>query len=181
MRQMLMNNDRQDQHSMRQTQAVQQSAQQSSRGLSLSAQDGSRMKQADDQQEKMLFHRALKKKRSMNYMNQLQVLDSGGHLLDPAALEQLLQEIQVNLGTLDFSFGVPIGIISKCYLGDPYEVHSLDVENSVIEHYVQGQPLPGVLENYRGMAMKGSYEFVEVYTTCICAVRPNGNVTLIEV
>ncbi|MCI9628923.1 MAG: hypothetical protein HFJ64_06875 [Eggerthellaceae bacterium] len=177
MRQMLINNDRQNQSSMQQAQV----AQQSTRGLSLSAQDGSRVKQADDQYDKMLLHRALKKKRSMNYMNQLQVLDSGGQLLDPVALEQLLQEIQVNLGALDTNLGIPVGIISKCYLGDPYEVHSLDVENSVIEHYVQGQPMPGILENYRGMAMKGSYEFIEVYTTCICAVRSNGNVTLIEV
>ena len=28
-----------------------------------------------------------------------------------------------------------LGIVSICYLGKPYEVHSLDITGQIIEHY----------------------------------------------
>lgn len=179
MRQMLIgDNERQQQPS--QSQQISQAQQSLGRDVSLSARDGGRMREADEQHDKMMMHRALKKKRSTNYLNQIRALDAGGQQLDQTAVDALVREIADNLGPIDPSIATPVGIISLCYLGDPYEVHTLDIANNIIEHYVAGQPLPGVLENYRGMAMKGSYEFIEVYSNCACAVRSNGAVTLIE-
>lgn len=163
-----------------QTQQSSQTQQRSARDASLSARNGAQMREADAQHDKMLLRRALKKKRSTNYLNLIRTLDAGGQQLDQTAVNALLGEIADNLGPLDLNIATPLGIIAACYLGDPYEVHVLDIVNNIIEHYVAGRPLPGALESYRGMAMKGSYEFIEVYSNCACAVRPNGAVTVIE-
>ncbi len=164
--------------------SLQQGERQSARQrgeLQLSVKDGGRLKEADGQRQQMMLKRALKKKRSADYMNAIRLIDAGGAVLDQAAFDLLVNEIQSDLGPLDSSIAQPVGIIDKCYLGDPYEVHMLDTTHNIIEHFEKGRPLPGVLEKYRGMAASGSYDFIEVYANCACAVRSNGQVTLIEV
>ena len=49
--------------------------------------------------------------------------------------------------------GTLMGIVSRCYLGDPYEVHTLDISGNIIEHYKQGEPLPEYMEKARGLAL----------------------------
>lgn len=149
-------------------------------GLGLSLDQGAAMKQQDDRKQQMQLKRALKKKRSSDYMSTVQLIDSGGQTLNQASFDQLINELIADLGPLDPSLAGLIGIIDKCYLGDPYEVHMLDMNQNIIEHYEKGRPLPGALEKYRGMAASGSYAFIEVYASYACAVRPNGQVTLIE-
>ena len=75
--------------------------------------------------------------------------------------------------------GILLGLVSKCYLGKPYEVHILDMANQIIEHYKIGQPLPGGLEKARSIALRGGYEFIEVYIDCCRAVSSNGTVSVI--
>lgn len=63
--------------------------------------------------------------------------------------------------------------------GHPYEVHTLDFTNGIIEHYQEGQTLPDGLEKARGIAMRGGYAFIEVYADCCRAVSANGTVSVI--
>lgn len=55
----------------------------------------------------------------------------------------------------------------------------LDAAGQIIEHYKQGEPLPGGLEKARGIAMHGGYEFIEVYSNCCRAISANGSVSVI--
>ena len=50
----------------------------------------------------------------------------------------------------------------------------------IIEHYKSGQSLPGGLEKARSIAMRGGYEFIEVYSDCCRAVSSNGSVSVIN-
>lgn len=71
--------------------------------------------------------------------------------------------------------------VSICYLGKPYEVHTLDITGQIIEHYKSGHILPGGLEKARSIAMRGGYDFIEVYVDCCRAVSSNGLVSVISV
>ena len=76
--------------------------------------------------------------------------------------------------------GVLIGILAKCYLGFPYEVHTLNFTlSSIIEHYKKGQTLPDGMEKARAMAARGVYEYIEVYTDYCCAISSDGTVSII--
>ena len=69
--------------------------------------------------------------------------------------------------------------MAVCYLGKPYEVHTLDVTGGIIEHYQTGQILPNGMEKARSIALRGGYEFIEVYTDCCRAISSNGKVSVI--
>ena len=75
--------------------------------------------------------------------------------------------------------GIMLGIVSICYLGKPYEVHTLDVTGQIIEHYPGGKALPGGLEKARSLALRGGYAFIEVYVDCCRAIGRNGSVAVI--
>ena len=66
-----------------------------------------------------------------------------------------------------------------CYLGIPYEVHVPDAAGQIIEHYKQGEPLPGGPEKARGLAMHGGYGSIEGYSDCCRAIGANGSVSVI--
>ncbi|MDO4167932.1 MAG: hypothetical protein Q4D32_11070, partial [Eubacteriales bacterium] len=71
------------------------------------------------------------------------------------------------------------GCVSVCYLGEPYEVHTIDMKGGILEHYKKGQKLPDGMEKARGIALRGGYAFVEVYIDCCRAVSGNGTVSVI--
>ena len=75
--------------------------------------------------------------------------------------------------------GYLLGYVSVCYLGAPYEVHTLDMSESIVEHYVAGQPLPNGMEKARSLARRGGYAYIEVYADCCCAVSESGSVSVI--
>lgn len=75
--------------------------------------------------------------------------------------------------------GTLMGIVSRCYLGDPYEVHTLDISGDIIEHYKRGESLPEYMEKARGLALHGNYAFVEVYENACRAVSEDGSVAVI--
>ena len=74
---------------------------------------------------------------------------------------------------------IMLGIVSKCYLGENYEVHNFDTIGEIAEHYRQGEAMPGGLEKARSIAKRGGYEFIEVYVDCCRAVSINGTVSVI--
>ncbi|EGL18098.1 hypothetical protein [Paenibacillus sp. HGH0039] len=120
-----------------------------------------------------------REKRSDAYVNALSQLDGAGAVLDRSKIDQIIQAVANEFSELQ-PYQFPIGIISKCYLGEPYEVHSLDIRLEIIEHYKKGTALPGGMEKGRSLAVHPGYEFIEIYSDSICAVARNGNVSMIK-
>lgn len=129
--------------------------------------------------DKMKLDRLLRKKRSKEYMEALHKLDAGGHVHNQDKVKEIINSIQNEFPEVEIR-GVLLGLISKCYLGKPYEVHVLDTANQIIEHYKAGQPLPGGMEKARSVALRGGYDFIEVYTDCCRAISANGTVSVIS-
>ena len=121
----------------------------------------------------------LRQKRSANYIQTMTQLDAGCHCQDPRAVEALIAAIQQELPevTIDKQ---PIGIVCRCFLGEDYEVHTLDRTGGIVQHYRRGQSLPPLLERARSLASHSQYLFVEVYVDSLVAVRSNGETSYIN-
>lgn len=145
----------------------------------LSATHKQTQKQQPQQMDKMRLDRLLRKPRSKEYMQALHKLDAGGHVHNQHKVNEIIDAIRNEFPDVEIS-GIMLGIVSICYLGEPYEVHTLDITGQIIEHYKKGQPLPGGLEKARSIAMRGGYDFIEVYVDCCRAVSSNGTVSVIS-
>lgn len=75
---------------------------------------------------------------------------------------------------------VPLGFVGHCYLGPPYEAHTLTIDGQIIEHYVRGQALPDRLESARSLARTEHYLVIEVYPDRLVCVRTDGSVVSME-
>ena len=134
--------------------------------------------QQTKQMSKMELDRLLRKTRSKEYMEAMQKLDAGGHVHNQAKVNEIIDVIRQEFPEVQLA-GVLLGFVSVCYLGRPYEVHVLDITGGIIEHYVSGQPMPGGLEKARAIALRGGYEFIEVYADCCRCISSNGTVSVI--
>ena len=119
--------------------------------------------------------------RIQKYMEAMKSLDTGGHVHNQEKVNELINVIREEFPEVELiNSGVLIGILAKCYLGFPYEVHTLNFTlSSIIEHYKKGQTLPDGMEKARAMAARGIYEYIEVYTDYCCAVSSDGTVSII--
>lgn len=145
----------------------------------LSATQNQQQKQQTQQMDKMKMDRLLRKTRSKEYMQALHKLDAGGHVHNQHKVNEIIDTIRNEFPDLEIS-GIMLGVVSICYLGKPYEVHTLDITGQIIEHYKGGQILPGGLEKARSIAMRGGYDFIEVYVDCCRAISSNGSVSVIS-
>jgi hypothetical protein len=136
-------------------------------------------KQEANRLDMMKLDRLLRKSRSKTYMNAVQQLDAGGHTRNSQQTKEIIDAIRLEFPEVELS-GVFLGIVSRCYLGENYEVHSLDIAGDIIEHFRLGQTLNGGMEKARAIAIHGGYEFIEVYVDCCRAVSSNGNVSVIR-
>ena len=85
---------------------------------------------------------AFRRKRSQQYINTLRGFDILGHNITQDKINSIINAIKMGLPELSVN-DLPIGIVAKCYLGEPYEVHTLSlIGGMIIEHYKQGQALP---------------------------------------
>lgn len=148
-------------------------------GSVLSATQQQANKQQARQMDKMKLDRLLRKARSKEYMDALHRLDAGGHVHNQQKVNEILDAIRNEFPEIELS-GVLLGYVSICYLGKPYEVHTLDMTGQIIEHYKAGQPLPGGLEKARAIAIRGGYDFIEVYADCCRCISANGSVSVIS-
>lgn len=144
----------------------------------LSATQNQTQTQQTQQLDKMRLDRILRKSRSKEYMDAMHKLDAGGHVHNEHKVNEIINTIRNEFPDLDIS-GIMLGIVAICYLGNPYEVHTLDISGQIIEHYKAGQILQGGMEKARSIAMRGGYDFVEVYVDCCRAVSSNGSVSVI--
>lgn len=148
-------------------------------GSILSATQQQTNKQQAAQMDKMMLDRLLRKPRSKEYMEAMHKLDAGGHVHNEHKVSEIIDAIRNEFPEVEIS-GILLGFVSICYLGKPYEVHTLDITGKIIEHYKAGQPLPGGLEKARAIAIHGGYDFIEVYVDCCRCISPNGSVSVIN-
>lgn len=127
----------------------------------------------------MQVERVLNRKRSKEYMDAMTRLDAGGHMHNQRKVEALMEIIRAEMPEIEIDMG-PIGIVSKCYLGAPYEVHTLDLTGAIIEHYESFRSMPGSLEKARSLALSGYYAFIEVYHHALRAVKTDGTVATLK-
>ena len=113
--------------------------------------------------DKMKLDRLLRKARSKEYMQTLHNLDAGGHVYNQHKVNEMIDTIRNEFPDLEIS-GIMLGIVSICYLGKPYEVHTLNMAGQIVEHYKSGQMLPDGLEKARTIAIRAisSNGFVSV-------------------
>lgn len=120
--------------------------------------------------------RDLLKKRSAKFVKTMMQIDHGT-LASTIGVADLVEKLKEEFGALGI-IEYPLGVVSKCYLGAPYEVHILDLTGDmIIEHFKAGNNLPGELERARGLAMNASYAFVEVYPNKMILVKEDGTTT----
>lgn len=127
----------------------------------------------------MELDRKLRQKRSSKYMEAITKLDSGGHTPNTALIRALIDAIIEELPEITIE-QLPLGIVAKCYLEPPHDVHCLDREGSIINHYKSFESMPSALEKARGLAIHGCYVFVEVYRDCLRAVKKDGTITVVK-
>lgn len=135
--------------------------------------------QKTQQMDKLKIDQLLRKKRSKRYMDAMHSLDAGGHVHNQQKVNAIIDAIRNEFPEVEIS-GVLLGYVSICYLGRPYEVHTLDMTGQIIEHYKAGEPLPGGLEKARGIALRGGYDFIEVYVDCCRCISSDGSVSVIS-
>lgn len=120
--------------------------------------------------------RVLLQKRSKNYVGAMTSLDTGT-LTATQGFNELLEKLKAEFGELGIT-EYPAGIVSKCCLGNPYEVHVLDLSGTqIINHYKINEPLPGLLEKARNLALHNSYAMIEVYLNKMILVKEDGSTT----
>lgn len=120
----------------------------------------------------------LRRKRSPRYIDRMKRLDAGGHVHDRTALEELLAGIADEFPDLAIDQR-PIGIVARCYLGSPYEVHTCDTAGGIIEHFETYRSMPPLFERARGLAAHGAYAFIEIYVDSLRAIGGDGTVAVI--
>lgn len=120
----------------------------------------------------------LRQRRSTAYVEAMTRLDAGGHVHSKTATDALMEAIRQEFPDVQIE-GWPVGIIAKCFLGAPYEVHTLDCTGSIIQHFKGGETLPQGMERARSLARSDHYAFIEVYTDKLIAVGVNGQTAII--
>ena len=122
---------------------------------------------------KIFSDRDILKKRSQQYMNVIKGIDTE-LLTETQGKGALMEKIYEEFGTAELA-NLPLGILAKCFLGHPHEVHTLDLSaHQIIKHYKIGEPLPGHFEKARTLAKHNAYAFVEVFKDKLILIREDG-------
>lgn len=118
--------------------------------------------------------RELLKKRSAKYVELFSSVDTKAQT-GVQGWKTLMDAVQDEFGTADLA-SLPLGIVGKCFLGDKYEVHILDLTGSqIIKHFKKGEAMPPDFEKARTLALHNAYAFIEVYTDKLVLIRPDGS------
>ncbi len=120
----------------------------------------------------------LRQKRSRAYLEAVSKFDVGTYQSDRAALAALLEAIAGEFPELRID-QLPLGIVSRCYLGAPYEVHICALTGDILEHFELFRPMPPQFERARTLALHPAYAFVEVYGDTLRAIAADGSVSVI--
>lgn len=120
---------------------------------------------------------AVLQKRSKRYMDALTKIDTIKSA-NSDEMQDLLHIVQEEFDAAKYA-DLPLGIIAKCFLGHPHEVHTVDlIGKQLITHYNIGDALPSNFEKARNLANHKAYAFVEVYRDKIILIREDGTASL---
>ncbi|WP_406240232.1 hypothetical protein ACF3NX_15355 (plasmid) [Acetobacter orientalis] len=116
-----------------------------------------------------------RQRRSATYIEAVRRLDTGGPISGPniAVIRDAV--------AAEFPHGPeswPLGWVSKCYLGAPYEVHIVDISGHIIQHFKRGEPLPHGMERARSLAASGQYAVIEVFSDRLVAIAEDGTTSV---
>lgn len=125
------------------------------------------------------LEKVLRQRRTKTYIETFTKLDAGEKTCHQHNIDQLIDMIRSEFPDLE-PYQFPLGIIARCYLGNPYEVHTLDITLEIIQHYKKGEVLPQLMDRARRLAVHPSYEFIEIYSDTLRAISPNGDVAVIK-
>lgn len=128
---------------------------------------------------KTLLEKRLRKKRSSEYMEAIRKLDVGGCEQCKKQFDDCIEAIRNEFKDIPQSDQL-IGLVAKCYLGQPYDVHTLDMSGGILVHYKVSENMPPLIETARSLALHGGYEYIEVYMNCLCAVKGDGSVSIVK-
>jgi hypothetical protein len=117
--------------------------------------------------------------RSKTYVEAMKRLDAGTHEQDRIALDDLIQTVASEFPELTIDQR-PLGIVSVCYLGQPYVVHVCDLSGNIIEHYESYKAMPALFERARPLALNAAYALIEVYADRLRAIAADGSVAVID-
>jgi hypothetical protein len=120
----------------------------------------------------------LREKRSAKYIEAMQRLDAGTHQQNTAALHELLEAIASEFPELTIDQR-PLGLVSKCYLVEPFEVHRCDLDGNIVEHFERHRAMPALFERARGLAAHGDYRVIEIYADSLRAITADGSVAVL--
>jgi hypothetical protein len=120
----------------------------------------------------------LRQSRSKAYVEAIKRLDAGTHHADRTALETLIEAIASEFPELGIEQR-PMAIVSRCYLGPPYEVHICDFGGGIVEHFETFRSMPPLCERGRALARHSAYAFIEIYPDMMRAVGEDGSVSVI--
>lgn len=119
------------------------------------------------------------KKRSKEYINFITKLENID-VYKINGFKELTDQISNEIGPLGFSSS-PLGILAKCFLGAPFDVHILGLEGEIIlNHYKASEPLPPSYSKARLLALHNQYSIVEVYNDKFILIDLEGNTTNIK-
>ena len=125
------------------------------------------------------IEKLLRKRRSAEYINAMQQLDVGGPCCIRQQVEKLVAAVQQEFPEISLP-EMLIGLVARCYLGAPYEVHTLELTGDIIKHYKYAESLPALMEKARSIALHPGYVFIEVYADCLRAINESGDVAVIK-
>jgi hypothetical protein len=120
----------------------------------------------------------LREKRSIAYVEAIKKIDAGSYQSNQAALESLIQAISNEFPELGIG-QLPLGIVSRCYLGSPFEVHICDLNGEIIEHFETYRSMSAPFERARSLALHPAYAFIEVFSDTLRAITTDGSVSVV--
>lgn len=129
--------------------------------------------------DKYDLEKRLRNKRSNEYMEAVKKLDIGGCEQCKKQFDNCVEAIRNEFKDIPQN-NLLIGLIAKCYLGDQYDVHTIDMSGSILVHYKTFESMPVLIERARSIALHGGYQYIEVYTDLLCAIKSDGSVSIIK-
>ena len=129
--------------------------------------------------DSMGLDRILKRNRSKKYLELIEKLDAGSCSHSNEYLESIIDDIKNEFYEIDIS-DFMIGIVSRCFLGDTYEVHILDLFAKIVKHYTKGEQMPPEFERVRSMTIHNNYLFIEIYNDACRAIGRDGSVSVVK-
>ena len=121
----------------------------------------------------------LRKRRSSKYLDAIKKLDAGGKTPNKKLAEEVVQAIRDEFPDL-YIENILLGCMAVCNLGNPLEVHTIDVADPTIIHIPRHYPLGTALDKARSLAIMPDYLCIEIYSHELRAILRTGSVAIIE-